>query len=99
MSKIEKASRDDWERLGADIKMMYDASVRVSCRACKMFGKSHPMSKVALKLYKTMSQIKSDFDDEAYDSAKHLFKYDELGHLFYGESIGQQKAYMMKMFN
>lgn len=99
MMKIEKASRDDWEKLGADLKIMYDASVRVSCRVCKMFGKSHPISKTCMRVYKILSHLKSDLDDEAYNYAKDYFKYEALSKLFYGDYVGSQKSYTMKVLN
>ena len=96
MRKIEKASREDWEKLGTDVKLMYDVSVRAFCRASKMFGKSHPLAKDFMRIDKIMAQLKSDLDEEAYRHARHLFKYEELNCLFYGKPIGRQGDYVKK---
>lgn len=83
--KIEKMTREDWEKVAACAKDMYLKSLDLHLLCSARFGKTHHATKRANRISEMMKDLKSEMDDLVYDYAQDLFNEKEISGVFYGD--------------
>lgn len=83
--KVEKMTREEWEKVAACAKEVYLKSLDLHTLCSARFGKTHHAAKKANRISELMKELKSEMDDLAFDYAQDLFNEKEIGRLFYGD--------------
>lgn len=83
--KVEKMTREDWEKVAACAKLMYLKSMDLLCLNSSRFGKTNHVAKKANRIYKLMNELKSEMHSLACSNAQGLFSDGEIDKLFYGD--------------
>ena len=92
--KLEKLSCEEWEKMGALIKLAYDLNLNLIEDVGQTFGKSSKIYKKLDRIYSLSMEVKSMLDDEVCvcDTASNnkLFGDDAIK-IFYSDWYGDQE--------
>lgn len=83
--KAEQMSREDWEKTAACVKDLYLKSLDLSLMCSGNFGKTHYVAKKADRVYRLMSELKSELHNLAGSNAQGFFSDEEIDKMFYGD--------------
>lgn len=89
-TKLEKLTREEWLRIGAETKLLDTMLNEYSLHLCNIMGKTNKFAKQAEKAFHQIRQLRSDLDDNVPNMP-------DADTVFYGQITPEQKKILEEL--